>query len=115
MDRSFRQGETTRSSGRDILEILEANLAAQERLVRVSGGRCVFDRKRIVSTGLAPDRVYTVVVEGQVVERETMLLAGRFRRLKCEIAAVPFSLALYGRAARSKRIEAKHEGRVRLG
>ena len=76
--------------------------------------RYVFDRKRIVSSDLVPDGVYTVVLEGQVVERETMLLAGRFRRLKYEITAAPFSLALYGQAAKSKRIEAKHEGRVRL-
>jgi hypothetical protein len=54
-----------------------------------------------------------VVLEGQVVERETMLLAGRFRNLKYLTTNVPFTLALYGYAAKAKRIEARVEGRVR--
>ena len=106
---------TVRWSGRDIAEILAANVAAGDRLVQVSGMRYTFDRagKRIVSSSLVPDRVYTVVLEGQVVERETMLLAGRFRKIEYQTTNVPFTLALYGYAAKSKRIESRIEGRVR--
>ena len=106
---------TARLSGRDVAEILAANTGAEERLVQVSGMRYAFDgaRKSVVSSDLVPDRVYTVVLEGQVVERETMLLAGRFGKLKYQTTDVPFTLALYGHAARAKRIEARVEGRVR--
>ena len=62
---------------------------------------------------MVPERLYTVVLEGQVVERETMFLAGRFRKLEYRTTNVPFSLALYGHAARSGTVEARVEGRVR--
>ena len=42
-----------------------------------------------------------------------MLLAGRFRKLNYQTNAVPLILALYGHAAKTKRIGAKIEGRVR--
>lgn len=121
---------TVELTGRDILEILEVNLDPRNdvraridtpgsgRLVQLSGARYAFDRsrpvgQRIVDTDIQPDRVYTVVLEGQVVERETMLLAGRFMKLDYATTNVPFTLALYGHAAKHGRIEAQREGRVR--
>jgi predicted esterase len=122
---------TVRLSGRDLREILDANLPGEKshprmmidepgagRLVQISGARYTFDLnrpagQRIVTTDLEPDRVYTVALEGQVVERETMLLAGRFKKLDYASTGIPFTLALYGHAARTGRIEARREGRVR--
>jgi predicted esterase len=122
---------TVRFTGRDLLEILDANLPGEKnqprmsidepgagRLVQISGARYVFDLRRpagqrIVESDLEPDRVYTVALEGQVVERETMLLAGRFKKLDYSCTDIPFTLALYGHAARTGRIEARREGRVR--
>jgi hypothetical protein len=57
--------------------------------------------------------VYKVVLEGQVAERQTMFLAGRFMKLDYHSTGIPFTMALYGHAAKSGRIEAKLEGRVR--
>src|SRR5262249_37143662 len=53
------------------------------RLVQLSGARYSFDPhlpegERIVWSDLQPDRIYMVVMSGEVVERETILLAGRF-------------------------------------
>lgn len=119
-------------SGRDILDILEANLpdvrpTPQLRhfdkpgrgwLIQLSGGRYVFDLrqpkgKKIVESTFEPERIYTVVLEGQVVQREEKTLAGRFKKLDYQTTEVPFSLALYGHAARNGRIVAPREGRVR--
>ena len=81
---------TFRCTGRELLEILEANLAdePEERNlpVQVSGCRYVFDRRResghrIVTSTIDPARAYTVVCEGQVRTRETIRLAGRLGRL----------------------------------
>ncbi|HWQ54093.1 MAG TPA: alpha/beta fold hydrolase [Bryobacteraceae bacterium] len=122
---------TVRLRGRDLVEIFDANIPqpkkpdgravdapVADRLVQLSGGRYTFDRSRpagsrIVETDLVPDRVYTVALEGQVVERETMLLAGRFGKLDFRTTDVPFTLALYGHAAKQKRIVGRVEGRVR--
>lgn len=120
---------TARLTGRDLLEILDANAAEPKRsgntpapavaarLVQLSGARYTFDPakpagQRIVSSDIDPGRTYTVAMEGQVVERETILLAGRFRKLEYRSADVAFTLALYGYAARQKKIEARAEGRV---
>jgi hypothetical protein len=120
-----------RLSGRDIVQILDANADTQKdvrsnidtsgsgRLVQLSGARYAFDArrpagKRIVETDLQSDRVYVVALEGQVVERETMLLAGRFENLDYQTTDVPFTHALYGHATKTGRIEAKLEGRVRI-
>jgi predicted esterase len=121
---------TARLSGQDILSILDDNIPhprkdqplridspGASRLVQVSGMRYSFDPSRpdgykIVASDLEPERIYTVVLEGQVVERQTILLAGRFRRLDYSSTAIPLTLALYGHAARSGRIEARREGRV---
>jgi predicted esterase len=120
---------TTRLTGRELLEILDANAAEPKRpvsqapaqpaarLIQISGARYRFDPslpagKRIVSSDLDPARRYTVVMEGQVVERETVLLAGRFKKLEYTSTNTAFTLALYGYAAKLKKIEARAEGRV---
>ncbi len=109
---------TVRLQGREVIEILEANVADADRLVQLSGARYTFDRRRpagqrLVWSSLEPEHLYTVVLEGQVVERETILLAGRFKKLEYQTTAVPFTMALYGHAAKLKRVEARAEGRVR--
>jgi hypothetical protein len=86
--------------------------------VQISGADYVFDRRRpagqrIVQSSLQPERRYVVALEGQVVERETMRLAGRFKRLRYTTTDSPFTLALYGHAARSGEINPSVEGRVR--
>jgi len=121
---------TVRLTGRDIQSILDANASPKyiamrsdidtpgsSRLVQLSGARYTFDPERpagqrIVDTDLQPDRIYTVALEGQVVERETLDLAGRFEKLDYQTSDVPFTLALYGHAAKKGRIEARLEGRV---
>jgi 2',3'-cyclic-nucleotide 2'-phosphodiesterase (5'-nucleotidase family) len=122
---------TVRLTGREILEILDDNVPdpakdrptpqwdrpGATRLVQAAGARYRFDRtrppgRRIVWSDLDPERRYRVALEGQVVERETILLAGRFKKLAYEVTEIPFSLALYGHAARLGRIEARVEGRV---
>ncbi|HEY5311362.1 MAG TPA: 5'-nucleotidase, partial [Pirellulales bacterium] len=118
-------------TGQDLVDILEDNLRGLDRypamgvdlpgagrLVQVSGMKYAFDQrrpvgKRIVDTDLKLDRVYHVVVEGQVVERGTMLLAGRFKKLDYHTTEIPLTLALYGSAAQLKQIVAPREGRVR--
>lgn len=121
---------TVRLKGLDIIAILDDNVPhpkkdqptridspGASRLVQVSGMKYTFDASKdtgskIVSHDLDPERVYTVALEGQVVERETMLLAGRFRKLDYATSPTPFTLALYGHAARHGKIEARKEGRV---
>jgi hypothetical protein len=85
--------------------------------VQISGATYAFDRRlppgqRIVDSTLRPNQKYRVVLEGQVVERETMRLAGRFKKLPYHTTNVPFTLALYGHAAKSGQIHALQEGRV---
>ncbi|MBI4621816.1 MAG: 5'-nucleotidase C-terminal domain-containing protein [Verrucomicrobia bacterium] len=114
--------------GRDIVEILEANIDARapepkagtvsNLLVQVSGAQYVFDRRlppgrRVVTCNLEADRNYSVALEGQVVERETIRLAGRFKKLKHVTTEIPFTMALYGHAVRTKELRAPLEGRVR--
>lgn len=121
---------TVKLKGLDIIAILDDNVPhpkkdqptridspGASRLVQVSGMKYAFDASKdtgskIVSHDLDPERVYTVVLEGQVAERETMLLGGRFRKLDYTTAPTPFTLALYGHAARTGKIEARREGRV---
>lgn len=113
-------------SGADVLQILEANILdparsiAEDRLVQVSGMRYAFDRSRpkgsrIVSHDLEPGRAYAVALEGQVPERETIFLAGRFGSLKVRRTDVSFVSALYARAVSTGKISAAPEGRVRDG
>ena len=122
---------TAELTGKDLLEILDANVQdprqlaalsperrhAGNRLVQVSGMRYRFDPtrpagQRIVSSDLQPERRYRVVMEGQVVQRETVQLAGRFKQLPHQKADVAFTMALYGHAQRRGKIEARVEGRV---
>ncbi|MFN7923200.1 MAG: 5'-nucleotidase C-terminal domain-containing protein [Bryobacteraceae bacterium] len=120
---------TVKLKGQDILAILDDNVPhpkkdqptridspGASRLVQVSGMKYAFDAKKddgykIVWSDLDPERTYTVALEGQVVERQTMLLAGRFRKLDYHSTGIPLTLALYGQAAR-KGVAAKEEGRV---
>ena len=117
---------TVELSGRDVTEILDANIPspddrrdpAANLLVQLSGGSYTFDRRlpagrRIVTSTFKPDQRYVVALEGQVVERETMRLAGRFKRLPFVTTNVAFTLALYGHAARSGEILIGTEERVR--
>ena len=118
---------TTVLTGRDLVEILDANIRDPDEdtrrrpspnsLAQISGATYTFDRrrptgKRIVSCSLESDRTYTVVLEGQVVEREAIRLAGRFKKLPYRTTEAPFSLALYGYAARSQELRAPLEGRI---
>lgn len=77
-------------SGSDVAEIIRANAKEEDRKVFLSGA---------TPDTLDPARRYRVALEGQVVERETMYLAGRFRKLDFKVTDVPFTLALYGYAA----------------
>jgi predicted esterase len=112
--------------GRDVIEILEANIPVRDGpagpaanlLVQISGASYSFDRgrpvgQRIVDSTLQPEKRYVVVLEGQVVERETMRLAGRFKQLRYTTTEIPFTVALYAHAARSSKLIAPREGRVR--
>ena len=126
-----------RFRGREILEILDDNVPdpkkdrsyfadrpEADRLIQLSGASYSFDPthppgKRIVQSSLEPDRIYTVVMEGQVVERETILLAGRYNRSErhatfdYQMTDIPLTLALYGYAANRGEMEVAVEGRVR--
>jgi len=122
---------TVQLTGRNLEDILRANLAALEsyphlavdrpgsgRVIQVSGLHYIFDSgkppaERLISTDLDPARTYSVAFEGQVMERQTILLGGRFKQLDYRTTDTPLSMALYAHAAGSGRIEAKAEGRVR--
>jgi predicted esterase len=121
---------TAELTGKDLLEILDANVPDPKqqaklpperqhanRLIQVSGMRYAFDPsqpkgKRIVSSDLQPERRYVVAMEGQVVQRETAYLAGRFKQLKYTTTEIPFTMALYGYASKKGKIESHVEGRV---
>jgi hypothetical protein len=115
---------TTELSGREIVEILDDNIqdvAAQARrnlLVQLSGGSYTFNRllppgKRVVANSFDPAKRYKVVMEGQVVERDTTIrLAGRFKKLPHQLTDIPLSLALYGYASLAQPLTARREGRV---
>jgi hypothetical protein len=117
---------TVELSGRDVLEILDANIPSRTEsdgpaanlLVQLSGGSYTFDRRlpsgrRIVASSFRPDQKYVVVLEGQVVERETMRLGGRFKRIPFVTTTAPFTLALYGHASRSREMTRDSQDRVR--
>ena len=122
---------TMRLTGNEIRAILDENVPnpkkdqplgmdspGASRLLQISGASYVFDvhardGEKIVSSTLQPERVYRVAMEGQVVERESALLTGRFRKLDYDTTGIPLTLALYGHAARTGKIEARQEGRVR--
>jgi len=108
--------------GKGLLEILETNILEDKKkaelLVQVSGCRYAFDRgkpkgQRIVETDIIPDRDYTVVCEGQVMSRETLLLAGRFEKMPHrDLELTNISAAWRYIAKCGGTIDAKLEGRV---
>ncbi len=122
---------TVRLTGREIRAILDDNVPnpkkdqplrmdtpGASRLLQVSGASYTFDPHRpdgqkIVRDTLQDARTYTVAMEGQAMERESVRLAGHFRKLDYHSTGIPLTLALYGHAARTGRIEARTEGRVR--
>jgi 2',3'-cyclic-nucleotide 2'-phosphodiesterase (5'-nucleotidase family) len=116
--------ETVQLGGRDLLEVLEANLSEPgpargqpDNVVQISGARYRFDRRhtpgrRIVWSDIDPHRSYRVVLEGQTMEEESLRLGGRFGRLAHHTEEVSFLMALYGHAARSGVIAPRLEGRV---
>ncbi|MBI2687171.1 MAG: 5'-nucleotidase C-terminal domain-containing protein [Acidobacteria bacterium] len=122
---------TVQLTGHAIAQILDDNVPhpkkdqplrvdspGASRLVQVSGMSYAFDPNqsdghKIIATSLDPERVYTVALEGQVVERQSMLLAGRFRRLDYRSTEIPLTMALYGYAAKSASIVAPRDERIR--
>jgi 2',3'-cyclic-nucleotide 2'-phosphodiesterase (5'-nucleotidase family) len=122
---------TVKLKGREIVEILDDNVPhpkkdqptridspGASRLIQISGAHYVFDPAqsdghKIVESDIDPERTYTVALEGQAVERHTVLLAGRFMKLDYHSTGIPFTLALYGHAAKKGKITAKVDGRVR--
>jgi len=113
---------TTRITGRDLLEILDANVPTQmtgepDIVIQISGARYSFDRrqppgKRIIWSDLDPYRTYTIALEGQTMEEENIKLAGRFGRIEYRTTEISFLMALYGYAARSGMVAARVEGRI---
>ena len=122
---------TVQLSGHEITQILDDNVPhpkkdqplridspGASRLLQVSGLSYTFDPSKpdghkIVETSLQPEKLYSVTLEGQVVERQSVLLAGKFRRLDYQTTEIPLTLALYGYAAKTGRIVAAPPGRVR--
>ena len=121
---------TVQLTGHEIAQILDDNVPhpkkdqplridspGASRLVQVSGMTYTFDPAKpdgykIIATSLQPEGLYTVALEGQVVERQSMLLAGKFRRLDYRTTEIPLTLALYGHAAKSAKIIVPAAGRV---
>lgn len=121
---------TVQLTGHEINQILDDNIPhpkkdqpiridspGASRLLQVSGLSYTFDPAqpdghKIITSSLDPEKLYTVALEGQVVERQSALLAGKFRRLDYTTSNIPLTLALYGQAARQGTITAPPPGRV---
>jgi poly(3-hydroxybutyrate) depolymerase len=110
---------TVSLTGRDLLEVLDANVAPEgdDGIIQLSGARYAFDRRRpagrrILWSDLEPHRSYTVALEGQSMEEESIQLAGRFGRMEYRTSEVSFLMALYGYAMKKGSVEARIEGRV---
>ncbi|MBM3783809.1 MAG: hypothetical protein FJW30_05575 [Acidobacteria bacterium] len=109
---------TVRLTGLEIQQILDDNVPhpkkdqplridtpGASRLVRAAGFTYSFDAakpdgQKITAISLDPVRTYTVALEAQTVERESMLLAGKFRRLDYTTSDTSLTMALYGYAMR---------------
>ena len=122
---------TVQLTGHEITQILDDNIPHQKkdqplrvdspgasRLIQVSGLSYTFDPNKpdghkIIATSLQPEKFYSVTMEGQAVERQSVLLAGKFRRLDYRTTEIPLTLALYGHAARTGKIVAPPPGRVK--
>ena len=109
--------------GRDLLRIIENNLldGPEERrfLVQVSGCRYAFDRRRpigrrVVSSDIVPDRVYTVAAKGFDVSRDDTLHLGDLQdRLPLQtLEANLLSAVCRYITDRQGRIAARLEGRI---
>lgn len=122
---------TLRLTGREIQQLLENNLpepgkrepalavnrAGAGPIVQVSGLRYKFDLKqpagrRVVECNLDAARTYTVVMEGQVMARDTLRLGAHFKNVNYTTTPIGFTTALYGHAARTGVIKPTREGRV---
>jgi predicted esterase len=121
----------TRLSGKDALAILEENVVDADkefrysmngpeasRLIQLSGAWYAFDRSRpagsrVVASSLESGRLYSVVFEGHTAHRDSGMLAERLWKQNHHVLDVSLSMALYGHAVRSGRIQARPEGRVR--
>ena len=110
-------------AGRDLLRLLEGNLldGPEERrfLVQVSGCRYAFDRRRpigrrVVSSDIVPDRVYTVAAKSIDVSRDDTLhlgdLQGRlgYRTLETNLLSAVWRYV----ATHQGRIAARLESRI---
>ena len=122
---------TLRLTGAEIAAILDDNIPhpkkdrpsridspGASRLLQVSGMTYAFDSARpdgrkILRHSLDPAKTYMVAMEGQAMERETVWLAGRSKKLLYQTTGIPLTLALYGYAAGDGVIAAKIEGRVK--
>lgn len=121
---------TVRLTGQEIVQILDDNIPhpkkdqplhidspGASRLLQPSGLSYTFDAAapdgyKITATTIDLDKTYTVALEGQAVERQSILLAGKFRRLDYRTTDIPLTLALYGHAARTGRIVAPTDKRI---
>lgn len=121
---------TVRLTGQEIVQILDDNIPhpkkdqplrmdspGASRLLQPSGLSYAFDAAKpdgakIIASSLVPDKVYTVALEGQAVERQSILLAGRFRKLDYVTTPIALTLALYGHAAKTGKIIAPIDTRV---
>jgi 2',3'-cyclic-nucleotide 2'-phosphodiesterase (5'-nucleotidase family) len=121
---------TVQLTGQEIVQILDDNIPhpkkdqplridspGASRLLQPSGLSYTFDPARpdgykITASSLDLDRTYTVALEGQAVERQSILLAGKFRKLDYHTTTIPLTLALYGHAARTGKIVAPAGTRV---
>lgn len=121
---------TVQLSGHEIIQILDDNVPhpkkdqplrvdspGASRLLQISGATYTFDASKpdgykIIHSTLDPERQYTVALEGQVVERQSVLLAGKFRKLDYRTTDIPLTMALYGHAVAAKTITAAPPGRV---
>jgi predicted esterase len=121
---------TVQLTGHEITQILDDNIPhpkkdqplrvdspGASRLLQISGAAYSFDPAKpdgykITRSTLDPEKRYTVALEGQVVERQSALLAGKFRKLDYQTTGIPLTMALYGYAATQGPITAPPPGRI---
>ena len=121
---------TVQLTGHEITQILDDNIPhpkkdqplrvdspGASRLLQISGAAYSYDPAKpdgykIIHSTLDPEKRYTVALEGQVVERQSALLAGKFRKLDYQTTGIPLTMALYGYAATQGTITAPPPGRI---
>lgn len=110
---------TFEATGRDLIEIIEANITDEDRdqwLVQLSGARYEFEGNRVVDTDIDPDRTYKLACPSQLLQREKrdgMDLAGRFGRIDHELTDISVIGALYAYVLAHPELAALREGRVK--